>query len=101
MIKFIHMRMHNDKGSIEAKGGITVAFNIEDNKVFYALAKCHDDNYNKAYGRAKAGGRIKASDVNFVVYEKLPKTSEIVDHIKQMVYYEEEKYWPDVRNYLY
>lgn len=95
------MRMHDAEGKLEAKGGITIAFLVEKEKVFFALAKCHDENYRKAYGRAKAGGRLKARDANFIVYKEIPTTIDIIDNIKQLVYYEEEKYWPDVRNFLY
>lgn len=95
------MRMHDESGKIEAKGGITIAFQTEGNKTFFAIAKCNDENYKKDYGRAKSAGRLKAKNVNFIVYDVVPKTGEIVDNLKALIYYEEEKYNPDVRNFLY
>lgn len=62
MCKFIHIRKHNEDGTIAGRGGVTVAYNklIGDSFV-YAIAMCHsNDNFCKHIGRAKAAGRLKS-----------------------------------------
>ena len=70
--KFRHYRNINISGSINSRGGATLAF-TDDAKVsgekFFAgsIAYCNvKDNYNKAYGRAKSHGLlVKHASGNF------------------------------------
>ena len=79
-IKYIHYRDRDSSGAIESHGGATVAFIDGVHGVEYAVARCnYSDNFNKAYGRAKAAGRLaspkyrrvssfKTADDNFYKY---------------------------------
>ena len=60
-IEFLHIRQYDENNKVLNSGGFTLAFK-EDNGVFkYAMAMCGpNDNFNKAYGRAKAGGRLNS-----------------------------------------
>lgn len=62
--KFMHIRRREfNSNAISPRGGVTVAYIIDDNYrvIGYALAKCHEkDNYVKALGRAKAAGRLNS-----------------------------------------
>ena len=63
-IFFVHFRIFNeDTGDFSSKGGTTVAYTEETPGNFkYAAAFCHEkDPYVKAYGRAKAAGRLKSA----------------------------------------
>lgn len=107
--KYIHLRAHNvasaNPNDIEATGGVTIAYITipAENKVFWSVARCHPkDNFNKALGRIKALGRLKQSDVNFVTYSSdIPQNKDVVNHLKEMVYFELESRNPDVRFWLY
>ena len=60
-VKFIHCRYKNADGSVMPTGGLTIAYNLnnEYKVVGWAAAKCHiKDHYNKHVGRAKAEGRL-------------------------------------------
>lgn len=58
-IKYIHYRNRNLDGKIESRGGATVAFIEKPDGIDYAVAICSEhDNFNRAYGRAKAAGRL-------------------------------------------
>ena len=64
-IFFVHFRIFDEAtGNFSAKGGTTVAYTEETPGNFkYAAAFCHEkDPYVKAYGRAKAAGRLKSAD---------------------------------------
>ena len=85
MIKFIHLRLHED-GELCAEGGITIAYKIENNLIKYSLAKCHwRDNYNKKRGRDISMGK-KNKNVLVITLpclsEIYPK-SQITDNIYQ------------------
>lgn len=62
-VHYIYRRKFDDNGKIVNNGGLTVAYReIEPGMVEYALAFCGPlDNFNKAYGRAKAGGRLNSA----------------------------------------
>lgn len=59
-VRFHHVRNVSEQGIILGKGGITVAYMMDQpGTVVYAVARCHPrDNYNKRQGRAKASGRL-------------------------------------------
>jgi hypothetical protein len=58
-IKYIHYREYDIHGNLESRGGATVAFIEKPDGIEYAVARCsYRDNFNKAYGRAKAAGRL-------------------------------------------
>ncbi len=64
-VHFIHLRRlsADERGvDVAAKGGVTIAYELNDRKVVkYATARCSDkDHYCKATGRAKAGGRLNS-----------------------------------------
>lgn len=62
-ISYMHIRNITDNGVIDGRGGATVAFReTAPGVIEYAAAFCSPhDNFNKAYGRTKAEGRL-ASD---------------------------------------
>ena len=61
-IKFLHLRRLTIDGKINGRGGETIAYRASPSGVEFASAYCSaNDNYNKAYGRAKTVGRL-ASD---------------------------------------
>lgn len=72
MTKFHHFRNLKEDGSVYNMGGLTVAWEVnEQNKsIRYAFAICSDrDNFNKKVGRTIAGGRLKSPNHSFVVYD--------------------------------
>jgi len=61
-VKFLHIRRVDDQGNINARGGTTVAYRELPDHIQWATAHCSpEDAYVKAYGRAKAAGRLKSS----------------------------------------
>lgn len=74
-VRFIHCRNLNEDGSINPKGGMTVAYNInkEGLVVGWAAASCHiRDTYNKLIGRMKASGRLLSDKY----YKECPEIEE-------------------------
>lgn len=74
-IKYIHCRNHNNDGSINPNGGLTIAYviNSDFKVVGFAAAKCHNkDNYNKQIGRMKASGRLLSAQF----YTEMPEIDE-------------------------
>lgn len=65
--KYLHLRAIDPNAPVITtlpKGGMTVAYIIDDNKMVlgFAMAKCHkNDTYNKYLGRVKSTGRLKSS----------------------------------------
>lgn len=67
--KFIHLRRTdlngwpNEQPTVSCHGGATVAYQVaDDNTITYAVAQCNmNDHFNKAIGRAKAGGRLNSN----------------------------------------
>ena len=60
-IYFMHIRNIDGLNRISNFGGATVAYREVPTGVEYAEAWCSDrDNFNKAYGRAKAAGRLNS-----------------------------------------
>lgn len=60
-VKFIHCRYRNKDGSIAPRGGLTIAYVVNENfkVVGYAASKCNKlDAYRKQLGRQKAAGRL-------------------------------------------
>lgn len=63
MVCYKHSRFYEADGTLLARGGVTYAYIMDDeNMVYaYATASCGPrDNYNKQYGRMKAGGRLSS-----------------------------------------
>lgn len=64
-IKYVHLRCFQLEGTIEPKGGITIAYefmldNGPTSVVRYSFAICSPkDHYNKKIGRAVAAGRLR------------------------------------------
>lgn len=57
--KFLHYRSKLPDGTYNARGGVTVAYTTDGNRIKFAKAQCHAaDNYDKAAGRARATGRL-------------------------------------------
>lgn len=74
-IKFIHCRSVNKDGTIKPTGGLTIAYNLnnEFKVVGYAAAKCHEkDLYNKQIGRMKSAGRLLSEKY----YQDVPEVDE-------------------------
>ena len=61
-LNFLHLRNIDNQGGIDCRGGATVAFReIKPGMIQYAAAFCSPhDNFNKAYGRTKAAGRLNS-----------------------------------------
>jgi len=70
-MKFLHLRYHwltNDEPELNAKGGITVAYEVIDGEVRYTMSKCHyRDTFCKRLGRDISQGRFLAGK-----YKSLP-----------------------------
>lgn len=88
MPKFAHIRLHNTDGTVDCRGGITVAFEEvtggTPNQFKYALAFCHShDNYNKRTGRAKASGRLNSQ--HHIRLATANNTNELLTHILEHI----------------
>jgi hypothetical protein len=61
-LNFLHIRNLDKRGTIDCRGGATVAFReTTPGTIQYATAFCSpQDNFNKAYGRSKAAGRLNS-----------------------------------------
>lgn len=60
---FMHIRNLDRNGNISNYGGTTVAYREVPGGVEFAEAWCSNrDNFNKAYGRAKAAGRLNSDN---------------------------------------
>lgn len=73
---FIHIRVKTPQGNILPNGGTTIAFQHDENSnnILYAIAQCNPhDNYNKAYGRMKAAGRLKSDKFCTLAHNMGPK----------------------------
>jgi hypothetical protein len=56
-MKYIHLR-HQYDGLIMPTGGMTIAYDIDQDRVFYAVARCSvKDNFCRRIGRTVASGR--------------------------------------------
>lgn len=60
-IKFMHFRQLNKDGTVNARGGLTLAYYEEQPGLFtYAAARCSkDDNYSRHAGRCVAVNRLR------------------------------------------
>ena len=60
-VYFMHVRNLDERNQVSNFGGITVAYREIPGGVEFAEAWCSPrDNFNKAYGRAKAHGRLNS-----------------------------------------
>jgi hypothetical protein len=61
-VSYLHLRNVTPEGEIMSRGGTTVAFReTQPGVVEFAEAWCSPaDNFNKAYGRTKATGRLNS-----------------------------------------
>ena len=63
-MRFLHLRKRKN-GTVHAKGGVTVAYEVVGNLVTFATAKCSKrDSYCRKTGRSIAQGRWVAQFVN-------------------------------------
>lgn len=62
-IRFLHIRkFHNVDDTLLGKGGTTVAYEVDDDTIRFAIAKCSPrDNYCRKTGRVIALGRLQAN----------------------------------------
>jgi hypothetical protein len=73
-IRFLHIRnLHNenngDDSYISCKGGTTVAYEVDDDTIRFAVAKCSiRDNYCRKTGRAIATGRLNTGKDQTIVH---------------------------------
>lgn len=68
MIRYSHFRGTKKDGSIDERGGATVAYEVDsDNRVTrYAVARCSpNDNFARHRGREIAGGRLSFPFMHF------------------------------------
>lgn len=71
-VYFMHIRNVDARGVISNFGGATIAYREIDGGVELAEAWCSNrDNFNKAYGRAKAQGRLNSPKYNRKFYGTL------------------------------
>jgi hypothetical protein len=62
-VYFMHVRNVDSRDRISNFGGATIAYREVPGGVEFAESWCSDrDNFNKAYGRAKAQGRLNSSN---------------------------------------
>jgi len=74
-IKFIHCRNKDSVGQVTPKGGLTIAYVLnQDFKVVgYAGARCNPlDHFNKHVGRQKSAGRLLSANY----YTECPEIDE-------------------------
>jgi hypothetical protein len=63
-IRYLHVRKENLQ-----KGGTTVAYEVDDDTIRFAVAKCSDrDNYCRKTGRSIATGRLNANKDRTIAY---------------------------------
>lgn len=63
--KFLHIRNVSPEDKISSKGGLTIAYYLENNNIRYAEAHCHPkDTFCKRLGRVKAAGRLKSNTLS-------------------------------------
>lgn len=68
-VYFMHIRNVDARGEINNFGGATIAYREIEGGVEFAEAWCsYRDNFNKAYGRAKAQGRLNSPKYNRKFY---------------------------------
>ena len=69
-VSYLHLRNVTVDGEINSRGGTTVAFlETAPGVVEFAEAWCSPaDNFNKAYGRSKAAGRLSSLRFRRVTY---------------------------------
>lgn len=66
--KFLHIRPTTDNFQFHNKGGTTVAYEVEENEMRFALAKCSkNDNFCRKTGRTLAAGRLKSDRLSVFV----------------------------------
>lgn len=62
-VKFIHYRQRAADGTVSPRGGLTIAFVEDGDRVLSAASKCHNnDNFNRKLGRIRASGRLRSYD---------------------------------------
>lgn len=69
-IRFLHIRrMAGSAHGPLGKGGMTVAYEVDDDTIRFAVAKCSQrDNYCRKTGRAIATGRLNANKDHTIVH---------------------------------
>lgn len=67
-VHYIHVRNRNHDGTIDNRGGTTVAFReIPEVGIEYAYAFCSPrDNFSRHLGRVKSAGRLNSPKQRFV-----------------------------------
>lgn len=56
-LRYIHLRNRYD-GYLMPTGGMTIAYDVDGDRVFYAVAQCSvKDNFSRRIGRRVASGR--------------------------------------------
>ena len=80
---FMHYRKFDRKGQIMARGGMTLAIQVDGSQVTVALAECgRKDNFNRKLGRQIASGRLSAgkesSHVHVITLPEMTKVKSFV-----------------------
>lgn len=58
-MKYLYIRPRDAEGHLSNKGGVTVAFDVDDNVLWYTSATCSKkDQFNRKIGRSIATGRF-------------------------------------------
>jgi hypothetical protein len=58
-MRWLHIRRRDKQGNLTPKGGMTVAYDLEEGIVFFAVAKCSKkDHYCRKTGRSISQGRF-------------------------------------------
>jgi hypothetical protein len=59
-MRFMHWRRKDADGNINNYGGATIAFDVEDDVLYFTAAMCsRKDRFCKAQGRLIASGRLR------------------------------------------
>jgi hypothetical protein len=89
-VRYLHIREVNDKGVIEPRGGVTVAYTIDyaNGAVYAAWVKCRPDElFCYQAGREYAAERLANRDGDFEVLDlSHPVSNSIIDWIASEVW---------------
>jgi hypothetical protein len=87
-IRYFHVRDLDDYGQISSRGGMTVAYEVEDPEymtIKYGVARCSkEDNFSKSYGRHVANTRLNSEPLTLNI-PKFARQNRSVEQILREV----------------
>ena len=93
MVRFIHIRLIDEKGEISLYGGLTVAYDVMKDQIVFATSRCRvpaytdagnwdeGDRFNRKLGQMISAGRLKKNGPEDVVPLVDPIQQHLVDYI--------------------